>query len=1136
MDAQTLVAVPVIGVGASAGGLEAIREMLTAAGQDTPFAFVIVQHLDPTHESLLSELLGRCTSMPVRQIEGGEFVRAGEVHVIPPGRKLEIKSGRLELMDFTQPRGLRRPIDDFFESLARDQGPNAACVILSGTGADGTTGLRAVKEHGGLCIAQDPDTAKYDGMPVSAVGTGLVDFVRAPNAIINCLREFFERDGSEGPDKHAAAVVADHVDDMCGTLRDVIGHDFSGYKRTTLVRRIERRMKVLGIETPQTYLERIRSSSEECDALFRDLMINVTRFFRDPEMFETLNQKVVRPLVETTRANDEIRIWVPGCSSGEEAYSIAILFADAMRGRSERPFVQVFATDIDDRMLSIARDGKYPLSAMADIPEYLREHYTIAHEGFFQMSAKVQDMIRFSSHSLIKDPPFSRVDLISCRNVLIYFDDKLQRQVFPIVHYALKPGGTLFLGPSESIGRHEDMFADLDRPARIFRRLEGRTPYPIRLAPDRRSSFPAASRMRSEEASPHVPEDSAPARRILDRYAPATVVAGRDGEMLYSTGRLSKYLEFPHSNTGSIFVTSVARPGLRDVLPSLLRQAIDGKKRTIARNVTVQAEFGQQQLEVIADPLSDGTALIVFRDTSAFDPSDEDIEELRATEDATHELEEELRQTRHKLRGAVEELETANEELKSSNEEMMSMNEELQSTNEELSTVNDELKSKVDQLTTANSDLRNFFESTRLAVVVVDSDLRIRSFTKAAIEVFPLQDGDRGRYLSDVASYLSDEGFLDDARTVLTSGEQVVRSVSLKDGSARFSMRVMPYRLIDGTIDGATIVLTDVTEILDMQAALEEQRERLRLAVRVGGIGVWEYRIDESRVVADETEAGFFGMDPEDTTSFATMIAMVHPDDRKRVEDALQSTIAGEGPFDETFRVQRKDGNLIHLKGFGRLVAGPRSGRILGVSIDVTREARFSEQREFMLREMNHRVKNLFAVIASMVSGAARTAESVDVLARTVRERITALGNAHSLTQATRGSNSVLLKDLATSVLAPFTTGDDVTIEGPEATITVEKLTAFALMFHEWATNATKYGGLSEDGTGVRISWTIDDAETLHLVWNEGFVNQVPTEDANPKGFGSRLVQFSITQLRARYDVEFNNKERRMKLVVPGVA
>ncbi|WP_199520083.1 CheR family methyltransferase [Fulvimarina endophytica] len=1133
MDAQTRVAVPVVGVGASAGGLEAIREMLTETNIDTAFAFVIVQHLDPTHQSLLAELLGRCTSMPVRQIEGGEYVRPGEVHVIPPGKKLEILGGRLELTEFSQPRGLRRPIDDFFESLARDQGPNAACVILSGTGADGTTGLRAIKEYGGLCIAQDPDTAKYDGMPVSAVGTGLVDFVRSPSAILDCLRAFFETGGTDRPRHEAASVVADHVDDMCGALREAIGHDFSGYKRTTLVRRIERRMKVLGIETPQRYLERIRGSSEECDALFRDLMINVTRFFRDSEMFEVLDREVVRPLVDGAEAEEEIRIWVPGCSSGEEAYSIAILFADALRGRRDRPYVQIFATDIDERMLATAREGKYPSSAMADIPEDLRENYTIAHDGYFQMSGKIRDMIRFSSHSLIKDPPFSRLDLISCRNILIYFDERLQRQVFPILHYALKPGGTLFLGPSESIGRHEDMFADIDRQARIFRRLEGRTPYPIRLAPDRRGSS-SPNRDSGDDSPQRLTEESAPARRLLDRYAPASVVCNRDGDMLQSTGRLSKYLEFPSTNSGRIVVTTVARPGLREVLPTLIRQAVDDRSRTIARDVTVRAEFGSQKLDVIADPLPDGTALVVFRDKAGFDPSDDDdMAELRSTEDATHELEEELRVTRHKLRGAVEELETANEELKSSNEEMMSMNEELQSTNEELSTVNDELKSKVDQVSIANSDLRNFLESTRLAVVVVDSDLRIRNFTDAALEVFPLRDGDRGRYLSDVASHLADDGFLADARAVLAGRDPAIRTIALKDGSRRYSMRVMPYLLLDGTVDGATIVLTDVTEVLDIQAALEEQRERLRLACVIAGIGIWEYCIDDGTVLADETELRFFGMEANDLSE---MMARIAEEDRPAVERALRAAVEGQSDFEETFRVERPDGSSISLRGFGRYIAGSGKGRILGVSIDVTREVRSAEQREFLLHEMNHRVKNLFAVISSMVTGAARTASDVDEMARSVRARITALGNAHSLTQATRGSTSVMMSDLAKSILEPFRDGDNVVVKGPELVIGVEKLTAFALIFHEWATNATKYGGLGEDGEGLSLTWSVSQDDQILVDWRERFKTPQPEEDGKVKGFGSRLVEFSITQLRASYEVERTDRERRMTLAIPYAA
>ncbi|MBP0617784.1 chemotaxis protein CheB [Jiella mangrovi] len=1134
MDAQAGVAVPVIGVGASAGGLEAIREMLNAAGPETHFAIVIVQHLDPTHESLLAELLARHTTMPVRQVEGGELVRPGEVHVIPPGHKLEIRGGRLELTEFIQPRGLRRPIDDFFESLARDQGSNAACVILSGTGADGTTGLRAVKEHGGLCIAQDPDTAKYDGMPVSAVGTGLVDFVRAPGGIVACLKDFFDRQEEGGPREGAAAAVADHVDDICSTLREVIGHDFSGYKRTTLVRRIDRRMKVLGIKTPQDYLDRIRSSSDECDALFRDLMINVTRFFRDPEMFEVLREKVIAPLVSRRGTNDEVRVWVSGCSSGEEAYSIAILIADALRGLVERPFVHVFATDIDERMLAIAREGKYPLSAMADIPERLRQQHTVAHENFFQMSAKIRDMVRFSSHSIIKDPPFSRLDLISCRNMLIYFDERLQRQVFPILHYSLKPDGMLFLGPSESIGRHEDMFADVDRKARIFRRLKGRTPYPIRLTTDGQNTRPRRERHPSSEPSSDRPAVDTVLRRLADRYAPASVVADRDGAVLRTTGRLSKYLEFPDANDGEISVTQVARPGLREVLPALLRQAIDKAERTIAKNVVVRAEFGQQSIDVVADPLEGGTVLVVFRDTALFDPGEDDMADLLPAESAADELEEELRQTRHKLRSAVEELETANEELKSSNEEMMSMNEELQSTNEELSTVNDELKSKVDQLTTANSDLRNFLESTRLAVVVVDTDMRIRTYTEAALDVFPFQASDRGRRLTDVSNVLADDDLLNDARSILAGGEPILSTVSSREGTRHYAMRVMPYLLLDGSIDGATIVLSDITEQLDMQAALEEQRERLRMAVRIAGVGIWEYQVNEDRIIADETELSIFGLVGQAPTDLKAWLAVIDSEDRSNVEKALRRTATGGADFEETFRVRRSNDTETYLRGFGRLVIGESPTRIMGVTIDVTREMRFSEQRELMLREMNHRVKNLFAVIASIVSGAARSAPDVTALAETVRERIAALGRAHSLTQVSTGASEVPLGEIVREVVEPYRENDNVHFAGPAVMIRISELTAYALILHEWATNAVKYGGLGPIGAGLRVTWTEQNGVGLVIEWIETIDGEPNSTDARSSGFGSRLVKASLSQLGAHCDIDWSGRERRITLTVPG--
>lgn len=1130
---------PIVGIGASAGGLEAIREMLNAAPSEPDFAFVIVQHLDPTHDSLLAELLGRHTRMPVRQIVGGEIVEAGQVYIIPPGHGLTIENGRLELTEFSQPRGLRRPIDDFFESLAQDQGPNAACVILSGTGADGTTGLRAIKEYGGLCIAQEPETARYDGMPVSAIGTGLVDFVRQPNSVIDCLEHFFDQRSDSGRIEEAAAVVADNIDEMCGALQEMIGHDFSGYKRTTLVRRIERRMKVLGVDAPEDYLRRVRGETDECDALFRDLLINVTRFFRDPEMFDTLRDQAVLTLVENAAPNTEIRVWIPGCSSGEEAYSIAMLFAHALRGQQERPFVQIFATDIDDRMLAVAREARYPVSAMADIPADLRDLYTIGHEGYFQVSPKIRDMVRFSSHSLIKDPPFSRVDLLSCRNLLIYFDEGLQKQVFPILHYALKEDGFLFLGPSETIGRHDDMFTAVEPKSRLFRRLEGRTPYPIKLAPNvERGGSPASRRTRSEASVGANWEEGFSTRRILERYAPATIVANRDGEILSSNGRLAKYLEFPHGTSGTVFVTSIARPGLREVLSPLLHKSIEQRKRIVARGIEVIAEFGRQTIDVIADPLPDGTALVVFKDTSPFQSGDdEEMVDLGPADSSTQHLEDELRLTRHRLRTTVEELETANEELKSSNEEMMSMNEELQSTNEELSTVNDELKSKVDQLTVANSDLRNFLDSTRLAVVIVDRDMRVRNFTDAVLEAFPFQSGDRGRYLSEVASHLSDDRFLADARSVIAGGDPVMRTISSRDHRVQWSLKIMPYTVLDGTVDGATIVLTDITDALGVEAALDAERERLAMAIRVAGIGIWEYRLDDGLAVLDENEARFFGFEEElnEGIDIELLLAMIEPDDRPAVEASLRRAVAEEGNFESSFRVRRQDGSVSHLKGYGRIIPGTSPKRLMGVSFDVTGEAHFAEQREFMLREMNHRVKNLFAVISSIVTGSARRAESVEELAGDVRERITALGRAHSLTQTNTLRSDVELSRLLDEALEPYRDGRIIVAEGPPVMLGVEKLTPLALILHEWATNALKYGGLGKaDGT-VHVGWTHNRDDTLVIEWRECFSNIRSAEADTTGGFGSRLIDFSIKQLRGSLHIERTDQMRRMTLTLPGV-
>lgn len=1123
-----LAKVPVIGIGASAGGLEALRDMLAAARPPTNMAFVIVQHLDPNYESMLAQLLDRAGPLHVLQCEGGEELRPDHVYIIPPGRGLALQGGRLQLTEFAQPRGLRRPIDDFFVSLATDQQANAACVILSGTGADGSTGLRAIKEHGGVCVVQQPETAKYDGMPLAAVSTGLVDYVKQPGEILDCLSAFFGRSTGDAQEEEAK-LVADHVDDLCHTLRNTVGHDFSGYKRSTLVRRVERRMHVLSIDTGRAYLQRVRSDPVECEALFRDLLINVTRFFRDPDMFEALRLKVIEPLLRESDGED-IRVWVPGCSSGEEAYSIAMLFAEAARRLDIANSVQIFASDIDEQMLGIAREGVYPAAALADIPSPMRERWTMPHGEHFSIIGPIRDLIRFSNHSVVKDPPFSRIDLVSCRNLLIYFDDRLQQSVMPILHYALRPGGYLFLGPSESIGRFDHLFPAIDHHARIFERSPGSPTYPIDLPGGERG----ATRRRDDSgrriSERKQGETTTAVQRLAEKYGPPSMVVNQDGAVLAAFGKLSRYFDFPVTRTGGTNAISLAKPGLRDVLGPLLRQARDSKKRVVARQVDVLTDYGVQPIEAVCEPLPDGTLLAVFHDRGAFQPFDDpDLADIENSDDHMDALEEELRHTRHKLRTAVEELETANEELKSSNEEMMSMNEELQSTNEELATVNDELKSKVDQLTVANADLRNFFESTDLAVIVLDQALRVRSFTDAATRIFPLQPADRGRLLADVASKLDSETYLDDARAVADNGSPMQRRVQTREGDRTLSLRVLPYRNQHGKVDGATLVLTDITDALSLERNLADERERLGLAIRAGGIGIWEYCAQTGELILDGASRSMLGLPAEGTLHLNEALRRIVPEDRNEVEERLNETVHNGTDVEATIRIGTPDEIQGHLKGFGRLIAGSDPKRIVGTFIDMTAEYTVAETRALMLREMNHRVKNLFAIVSAMISAVGRSHNDVRTYSEDLRERIAALGKAHSLAAPSGDQQSIPLRDLLETTLAPYHEHAPITLEGPDLLIERGCLSSLALIFHEWTTNAAKYGVLDgRDGT-LSVHWHIAEDQVL-LEWREDGKGPVNLKETS--GFGTVLVTASARQLKAELsrDIDDHHFILRMRL------
>lgn len=833
---------PIVGIGASAGGLEALETFFDGMPADPGAAFVVVQHLAPEHPSILPELLAKHTKMPVRVAEDGAAIEVDSVHVIPPNATLGIKGGVLSVRTPIEPR--RNPIDGFFRSLAEDQGENAVCIVLSGTGTDGSLGLEAVKEHGGMAMAQSPETARYDSMPRGAIALGLVDHVLPPEEMPAKLLEYTKyllgvdargaRRDSRAEDQTAA------LQKICAHLQRRLGHDFSQYKPATLLRRIRRRMAVTQATDLAQYLERLREQPEEVDLLFRDLLIGVTRFFRDPEAFAVLAASVVPEICRSAGDGGQARVWVAGCASGEEAYSIAILFREHLAELDVAPQVKIFATDIDEHALETARQGRYPEGIAEHVSKERLERFFTRQGDFYQVDKHLREMCIFSTHNIISDPPFSRLDLVSCRNLLIYLENTVQRKLVPLFHYALRAGGHLFLGPSEGLGAFPELFRTLDKKNRLFRRNDAARPLAVAFsAVDRsRGSRPAEE----PPGSPVARRDVIPKaldRLLLDGYAPAAVIINEQRDIVYTSGRTGKYLELPAGVT-SVNIVEMARPTLRPALHTAIHKAFGSRQETVHEDVTVEVNGHVQRLDLTVRPMPDvdpaaGLFVVVFADIGppiSRDGSGAPGASIPAHDPLAQVLEAELRSTKEHLQSTIEALETSNEELKSANEEMLSTNEELQSTNEELQTSKEELQSineelqtvnlelnrKVDELDRANSDLQNLLASTHIATIFLDRALRIKKFSAPATEVFRLIDSDVGRPITDIAATLADGDMVTDAREVLATLSPKERQVRRAPGDVWYIRRIRPYRTVDDVIDGVVITFVDITSMKQAQA------------------------------------------------------------------------------------------------------------------------------------------------------------------------------------------------------------------------------------------------------------------------------------------------------------------------------
>jgi two-component system CheB/CheR fusion protein len=811
---------PIVGIGASAGGIEALEGFFQGLPSKPGLAFIVVTHLSPHRESLLHEIIARHTDLTVAVAENDVTVLRDCVYVLPADAIITLKSGRLQLRKPDGGRRERKPIDILFSSLAVDQEDFAASVVLSGGDGDGALGTKAVKERGGLTLAQVADGygPKHPSMPDTAIATGYVDFALPANEMGAKLTAF-ARALAEGGEPVAKEEGGDSAQaEISAIIRNQIAHDFSGYKSKTFFRRVQRRMQVVQAPDQASYIERLKDDSKEVRALFRDLLINVTNFFRDGEAFETLRELAIPKLFEGRGAGDAVRVWVPGCSTGEEVYSLAILLREQMDVLATVPRVQVFATDIDEVALAVARAGRYPEALLESVSAVRRDRFFVQDGGSFVLTREIRELCIFSPHSVIRDPPFSRLDLISCRNLLIYLGPEVQNQVLPTFRYALREGGFLFLGLSESIGKFAEIFEPVDKKHRIFRSRDDVTvapnlPLAIRKHPGIAPPEPASGQI---ESGPGYALRQALEFHVLERFAPAHVLVNREGDIVHFSARTNRYLELaPGAPTRQLL--SLARKGLRLELRSAFRQAVETEKGVTREAVPVTSEEGRiQRVRISVEPLLERRAgaplyVVVFTDEG---PSlaAEDANLLPALDSgAALLLERELRDTRERLQSLVEEYETALEELRSSNEELLSVNEEMH-------TVNAELLVKIDALDRANGDLQNLFESTQIPTVFLDRGLVIRSYTPAVTGLFNILPGDRGRPLTDLSSRLPLSGFVEDIQVVFDLGAPIEREVSDPGMGRNYTLRIAPYRTFEGSTEGVVVAFIDVTRLTEAQA------------------------------------------------------------------------------------------------------------------------------------------------------------------------------------------------------------------------------------------------------------------------------------------------------------------------------
>ena len=1151
-----------LAIGASAAEPASLIRVLTGLPRDANLAVVLtLQGREVLDEEAFQQALGACAGA-LADVADGTPIEAGRIYLPGPDLAVTVEGGRLRVRPAEQSPGQWGTIDSLFVSLAEDQGPRAVGLVLAGTGGDGTLGLTALKEAGGLTVAEG-SADQVRNLIASNSPVALADLVLPTDAIAERLatqiEHFAQREEAAAAEVQASG-AAETVTRIAAILRERTGHDFHGYKRNTFLRRVQRRMQVVEADGFDAYIELLRTRPDEPQQLFNDLLIGVTQFFRDRREFKFLETNVIPKMFEGKGRGDQVRVWVLGCSTGEEAYSIAILLKEFAARLDAPPLLQIFASDIDGRALAAARVGRYTRSIVDDVSPERLTRWFIKEGNTYCIVKELRETCIFAQHSVIKDTPFSRLDLISCRNLLIYLDSDLQDRVIPLFHFALRPGGCLFLGNAENASRHPRLFEPLDRGHRIFRKVETER----HILPDLSftTSDPGYPRISSSPARLSGQDLVRRAERLAERYAPAYAIVDERFDVLHFSARAGRFIH-PTGGAPSLNLLNLVHTDLRLELRGALSQAAQSRHAVRTDGLWMSTDGGQRvAVDLVIEPVQDAedapspqAFVVLFKDGVVLG-SAIDAASGKTDADAAH-LNAELRVTRERLQATIEELESTNEELRSSNEEYQSLNEELQSANEELATskeelqsvneelttVNGELAHRIEELARANSDLKNLLESTQIATLFLDNELRVTNFTPSVADLFPLVETDAGRPIGHIKSLVVYDEFQDDVRRVVRTLGTVEREIENPTSGTRYMARVLPYRSVDNFIAGAVATFTDITLLTRAQRALRESEARMRSLLEGIPQLVWRAAHGGLRTWSSPQWIAFTGLSEEQSSELGWLGA-VHSDDREATMAAWREA-ADTGVYQAEHRI-RSAGEGCH-RWFQTRATPMRdeTGRIvewLGTSTDIEALRRLQERQAVMVAELQHRTRNLLAVVRSIAVQTIGSANSLAEFRERFNDRLSALSRVQGLLSRS-ARDPITIGDLVRTELDALGTeavaDGRMSLAGPEVELRNSLVQTFALALHELATNARKYGAFATDRGRLDVTWRVlaDDGEGRRLLlnWVETGIDR-DREEQSPtrRGYGRQLIDEALPySLGAKTRFELDDSGVRCMIDLP---